>query len=360
VPGPLIVHLADLEALAARRLPRATLEYYAGGAEDERTLRDNVEGWRRLRLRPRALVDVRQVSLATTVLGVPVAAPILVAPLAYQRLAHPAGELATARAAAAEGALMVVSTMATTRLEDVAAAAPAAPRWFQLYVYRERQVSETLVRRAERAGYQALVLTVDTPRLGRRERDVRNGFGLPPELALANFEGELAVEPSHAPGVSGIAHYAAAHLDDSLTWEAVAWLRSITHLPIVVKGVLTGEDTALAVAHGADAVVVSNHGGRQLDGAIATADALAECVAAAGGRAEIYVDGGLRRGSDVLKALALGARAVLVGRPILWGLASEGEFGVRLALAMLRGELEHAMALAGQPRVGDLSRALVR
>jgi isopentenyl diphosphate isomerase/L-lactate dehydrogenase-like FMN-dependent dehydrogenase len=253
---------------------------------------------------------------------------------------------------------MCVSTLATTPLEAVAAAAPGAPRWFQLYVYRERQVSEALVRRAERAGYQALVLTVDTPRLGRRERDVRLGFTLPPGMGLANFEGALAREPVGTPGESGIAHYAAANLDDSLGWEALAWLRSLTRLPIILKGIVTAEDAELAVSHGASAIVVSNHGGRQLDGAVATLDALPEVVDAAGGL-DVYLDGGVRRGTDVLKALALGARAVLIGRPVLWGLAVDGEAGVHHVLELLRAELELAMALAGMASIAEIDRTLV-
>jgi 4-hydroxymandelate oxidase len=356
------VNVAEYEALARARLPRSVWDYYAGGSGDERTLRDNLAAFARVRLRPRALVDVSRVRLATTVLGTPVALPVLLAPVAYQRLAHPEGERAAARAAAAAGTVMVVSTLATTSLEDVAAAAPGAPRWFQLYVYKDRAVSEALVRRAVAAGYRALVLTVDTPRLGRRERDVRNGFGLPPHLHLANFAGSRdADEPEHAPGASGIASYAAAHLDDSLDWRALGWLREVSGgLPVIVKGVVTGEDAHLAVEHGAAAVVVSNHGGRQLDGCVATLDALPEVVDAVAGRCEVYVDGGVRRGTDVLKALALGARAVLMGRPLLWGLAAAGEAGVRRVLELLAAELELDLALAGCPTVHAVTSGLVR
>jgi 4-hydroxymandelate oxidase len=354
------VNLAEYEALAERSLPRAVWDYYAGGTDDELTLRDNRAAFARFKLRPRVLVDVNHLDLGTTVLGIPVAAPVLIAPLAFQKMAHPHGEAGTARAAAAAGTLMIVSTLSTTRLEEVAAAAPGAPRWFQLYVYKERAVTTELVRRAVAAGFRALVLTVDTPRLGRRERDVRNGFTLPPGLSMANFEGELAERPDAAPGASGLGSYASANLDTALTWDAIAWLRSISPLPVVVKGVLTAEDARLAVAHGVAAIVVSNHGGRQLDGTPAALDVLAEVVDAVGGTCEVYVDGGIRRGTDVLKALALGARAVLLGRPILWGLAHAGDAGVARVLSLLFSEIEQAMALCGRPSVRAIGRDLVQ
>jgi isopentenyl diphosphate isomerase/L-lactate dehydrogenase-like FMN-dependent dehydrogenase len=354
------VNLAEYETLAARRLPRAVWDYYAGGADDELTVRDNRAAYARRKLRPRVLVDVSRLDLGTTVLGIPVAAPVLIAPLAFQKMAHPHGEAGTARAAAAAGTLMIVSTLSTTRLEEVAAAAPGAPRWFQLYVYKERAVAAELARRAGDAGYRALVLTVDTPRLGRRERDLRNGFTLPHGLSMANFEGALAEGPDATPGASGFGTYAAANLDTALTWNAIAWLRSMSSLPVVVKGILTAEDARLAVAHGAAAIVVSNHGGRQLDGTPATLDVLAEVVDAVGGTCEVYVDGGIRRGTDVVKALALGARAVLLGRPVLWGLAHAGDAGVARVLSLLFGEIEHALALCGRPGVHALGRDLVQ
>jgi 4-hydroxymandelate oxidase len=353
------LNLRELEALAAARLDPAAYDYYRGGAGDEQTLRENEAAWARLRLRPRALVDVARVDVATTILGAPAAMPVLVAPLAYQRLADPEGECATARAAAAAGAIMAVSTLATTSLEDVAAAAPGAARWFQLYVFRDRGLSASLCARAEAAGYGAVVLTVDTPRLGRRERDLRNGFGLPPHLVNANFEGAIARGSAAAGGGSGLARLGDAHLDDSLDWGAVAWLRAQTRLPVVIKGVVRADDARLAVEHGASAVVVSNHGGRQLDGSIATAEALPEVVEAVDGRCEVYVDGGIRRGVDVLRALALGARGVLIGRPVLWGLAAAGEAGVARVLGLLRAELELALALAGAPSVAQVDRTLV-
>ncbi|HEX6819692.1 MAG TPA: alpha-hydroxy acid oxidase [Ktedonobacterales bacterium] len=352
------INLHEYEALARERMDPTGFEYYLGGSDDEVTLRENRAAFERLRLRPRVLVDVSALDLATTALGTPISMPALIAPTAYHRLAHPEGEVATARAAKEAGVVMGVAALATTPLEVVAEA--GGPLWFQLYVYRDRSISERLVRRAEDAGYRALVLTVDTPRVGNRERDVRNGFTLPTGLRMANFVAEnLAEAPEAAPGESGLATFSVAHFDPTLTWEALEWLRSVTKLPIVVKGILTGEDAALAVEHGAAGVIVSNHGGRQLDTAVATMDALPEVVEAVAGGCEVYVDGGVRRGTDVLKALALGARAVLLGRPILWALAADGQQGVGDALALLRGEIELAMMLAGRPTLASIDRSLI-
>ncbi len=352
------INVFDYEPLARERMDPGAWDYFRSGSEDEVSLRENRAAFERIRLRPRLLVDVSAIHVRTSVLGTPVSMPILVAPTAYQRLAHDDGERATARGAAAAGTLMTASTDATTSLEEIAEA--GGPLWFQLYVYRNRAASESLVRRAEKAGYRALVLTVDTPRLGRRERDIRNGFGLPSHLRLANFGEGLTVEPTHSASASGIAAHALSRFDPSLTWEAVDWLRSITRMPVLLKGILTAEDAALAVAHGVDGIIVSNHGGRQLDGVPATIEALPEVVEAAGGRCEVYLDGGVRRGTDVLKALALGARAVLVGRPVLWGLAVNGEHGVRHVLDLLRDELETAMVLSGRPTLDSIDRTLLR
>ena len=355
-----LINLHDYEAQALEKLDILTRDYYRSGSEDERTLHANRAAYDLVRLRPRALVDVSACDLSTTVLGTPVGMPILVAPTAYHCLADPEGEVATVRGVGEAATLMVVSTLATRSLEEVAAAA-SGPLWFQLYVYRDRRVSEALVRRAEAAGYRALVLTVDTPRLGQRERDVRNGFGLPAHLHMANFS-DNSDESTHIQeqGLSALAVHANAMFDAGLTWEALEWLRSITRLPILVKGLMTGEDAELAVRHGAAGIIVSNHGGRQLDGALATLEALPEVVAAAGGACEVFVDGGARRGTDVLKALALGARAVLVGRPVLWGLAVNGQAGVTHALSILRDELERAMALSGRPNLASIDRSLVK
>jgi isopentenyl diphosphate isomerase/L-lactate dehydrogenase-like FMN-dependent dehydrogenase len=353
------INLFDYEPLARERIDPVAWDYYQSGANDEVTLRENRVALERIRLRPRVLVGVGACDTRLTLLGESLRTPILVAPMAYQRLAHDDGEAAMARGAGVAGAAMCVSTMSTVSLEDVAQAA-SAPLWFQLYVYRDRSVTESLVRRAERAGYRALVVTVDMPAVGRREADLRNGFGLPPHLSLANFAGALAEEGRVAPGASALSIYASHQLDPNLTWESIEWLRSITSLPVLLKGVLTAEDGALAVAHGVAGVIVSNHGGRQLDGVAPTIEALPEVAQAVAGRCVILMDGGVRRGTDVLKALALGAQAVLVGRPLLWALAVDGAAGVERALTLLHAELELAMALAGRPTLASIDRALVR
>jgi 4-hydroxymandelate oxidase len=344
------VCVADYERLAEERLDPGAFGYYAGGSGDEQVLVGNVEAWRRLRLRPRVLVDVTEVTTATTVLGTPVAMPIVVAPTAIQRMAHPDGEPGMARAAAAAGTVLCLSTIGTATLEEVAAAAPAAPRWFQLYVFRDRGVTRSLVAQAVEHGYGAIVLTVDAPRLGRRERDFRTGFRVPAEIvvpsmaALGGWEGATPLELLGA-------------IDPALTWSDLEELRSLSPLPLVLKGIQTGEDAALACDHGVDAIVVSNHGGRQLDAVAPTAELLPEVVEAVAGRIEIYVDGGVRRGSDAVKALALGARAVLVGRAPLWGLACDGEAGARRVLELLRDEVELALALCGCTSPEAVTRA---
>ncbi len=354
------VNLAEFEALARQRVSQEAWDYVAGGADDEITLRENIEAYRRIKLRPRMLIDVSTVDPSTSVLGTHLSFPALVAPTALQNLAHRDGELATARAAAAVGIAMTVSTLASYKLEEVAAAAEG-PKWFQLYCYREREVTERLVRRAETAGYQAICMTVDVPRLGRRERDLRNEFALPPHTLPRNFEDviDLSTVPTEDYG-SQIAAYVTSLLDGSLTWDDVEWLRSITTLPVLLKGILTAEDAALAVEHGVDGIVVSNHGGRQLDTVPAGIEVLEEIVQATAGKADVLVDGGIRRGTDVVKALALGAKAVMVGRPVFWGLGAGGERGVRRVLEALRDEVELALALCGCPSVGDVTRAHVR
>jgi len=319
-------------------------EYYYGGSDDEVTLRDSRAAYERIRLRPRVLVDVSNCDTRTTVLGTPVSMPILVAPMALHCLAHPEGECATAQGTGMAGTLMIASTTATRNIEEIADAA-TGPLWFQLYVYPSFEVAAKLVRRAEAAGYRAIVLTVDLPRLGRREKDIRNNVTIPPSPYYeANF---VDVEKEGQQWVP-------------LTWESLLWLRSITSLPILLKGILTAEDAVLAVEHGVDGIVVTNHGGRQLDTAIPSIEALPEVVEAVAGRCEVYLDGGIRRGTDVLKALALGARAVLVGRPVLWGLAVNGAEGVRHVLELLRNELELDMALAGRPTLDSIDRSLVK
>ncbi len=350
------LNVAEYEPLAHAAMENANWDYISSGAGDEFTLRENLAAFQRLQLHYRVLVDVTGRSTATEVLGTPVAAPILVAPTAFHKLAHRDGELATVRAAGAEGSIMVLSTLSTTAVEEVVAAA-TGPVWFQLYIYKDREATRALVERVETAGVRALVFTVDAPLLGRRERDIRNGFVLPPKMHLENVRagGDLPKTKG-----SALAAYFASLLDPALTWKDVEWLRSISRLPIIVKGIVRGDDAGRAVDHGAGGIIVSNHGGRQLDTAPATIDVLEEVVGAVNRGAEVMLDGGIRRGTDVVKALALGARAVLVGRPALWGLAANGETGVRHVLHLLREELELAMALCGCPRVVDLRRDLVR
>lgn len=353
------LRVQDYEDLARARMEPASWDFLQGGSDDEVTLRANREAFARLHLRPRVLVDVSRCELATQVVGTSAALPLLVAPMAYHRLAHPEGEVATARGAGAVGVPLVVSTFSSRTLEDVAAAAQG-PLWLQVYCFRRREVTASLLRRAEAAGYRALVLTVDAPRLGRRERDLRNGFGLPSHVQAANFSHDLTASLfTREHGSSSIAVHAQESFDTSMGWEVVEWVRSVSRLPLLLKGVLTAEDAARAASLGVDGVIVSNHGGRQLDGAISALEALPEVVRAVGGRCEVLMDGGIRRGTDVLKALALGARAVLVGRPVFWGLSVAGEQGVRDLLTLLREELDLAMALAGRPSLKDIDASLV-
>jgi 4-hydroxymandelate oxidase len=347
-----VINVDDFEAVARERLDPAVYDYIAGGAGDEHTLRENRAAFERWELRPRVLVDISGVSTATTVLGTGVALPVLVAPTAFQRLAHPEGELATLRAAAAAGTIMSLSTLSSVTPAELAAAAPEAPKWFQLYWSRDRDFTQELVETAADSGFTALVLTVDLPVAGRRERDVRAAFKLPDDLLLPNIPQELRGDDFHT----------ALHavVDDTLTWRDLEWLRSICSLPLVVKGILTSEDALLAAEHGAAAVVVSNHGGRQLDGVPPTLDVLPEVVEAVGERVEVLLDGGIRRGVDVLKALALGARATLSARSVLWGLAAGGEEGATRVLELLQREVELGLKLLGCPSPADVTPGHVR
>jgi len=338
------LNVFEYEILAQERMAPAFWDFYAGGSDDEITLRANQADFARIRLRPRMLVDVSHCDTRTTVLGLPVPMPLLVAPTSMHCLAHPEGECATAQGVGAAGALMIASTDATRPLEEIAQVA-RGPLWFQLYIYGSREVARGLVRRAEAAGYRAIVLTVDFPALGNRERSKRHGVPMPPPpLVEANFVGIAQKSLKIVP----------------MTWETVTWLRSLTSLPILLKGILTAEDARLALECGVSGIVVSNHGGRQLDGAVTSIEALPEIIDAVAGRCEVYLDGGIRRGTDILKALALGARAVLVGRPVLWGLAVDGAHGVRRVLEILHTELERAMKLAGCPTLASINRALVK
>jgi isopentenyl diphosphate isomerase/L-lactate dehydrogenase-like FMN-dependent dehydrogenase len=350
--GP--INVADYERLASEALDAGPLGYFSGGAWDEFTLRENVDVWRRWRLRPRMLVDVGEVSTATELLGSEVSMPIVVAPVAFQRMAHEDGEPGMARAAAEAGTLMCLSTIATARASEVAEAAPGGHRWFQLYCFRDRAVTQALIDEATEFGYEAIVLTVDAPRLGWRERDLRSGFVVPASVTVPSVAAALGADKP-----IGVAE-AFALLDPTITWADLEQLVSGCDLPVLVKGVLTAEDAELALEHGAAGVIVSNHGGRQLDGVAPSAEALPEVADAISGRGLVLVDGGVRRGTDVLVALALGADAVMVGRPALWGLAADGERGALRVLQILRKELELALALAGCPSPGAVTGEHVR
>jgi len=343
-----LLTLDDAERLAQAVLPADAWGYIAGGAGDERTLRWNREAFSRYRLRPRVLVDVSTVVTETTVLGTPVSMPVLVAPMAYQAIAHEDHELAMARGSAAAGTLLCLSTVATATPSAVAAAAPGAPKWLQIYVFRDREVSDEVISEAIGAGFSALVLTADLPVVGVRDRELRAEFDVPetdvPAFAAARSRGSDESE-------------ALSMFDAGLEWAYVTELREQWGVPVIVKGLVTGEDAELACEHGAAGVVVSNHGGRQLDGAVASLDALPEVVEAVAGRAEVYLDGGVRRGSDVVLALALGARAVFVGRPAFYGLAFGGERGVGQVLEILRDETENALALLGCRSPAEVTRA---
>jgi isopentenyl diphosphate isomerase/L-lactate dehydrogenase-like FMN-dependent dehydrogenase len=338
------LNVSEYEVLARERMDPVYWDFYAGGSDEEVTLRANQADFARIHLRPRMLVDVTRCDTSTSVLGLPVPMPILVAPTSMHCLAHPEGECATAQGAGAAGTLMIASTDATRPLEEIAQAA-SGPLWFQLYIYGSQEVARGLVRRAEAAGYQAIVLTVDLPAMGNRERSKRHGVPMPPPpLVEANFVGIASESLKIVP----------------MTWETVTWLRSLTSLPILLKGILTADDARLAVEHGAFGIIVSNHGGRQLDGVVTSIEALPEIVEAVAGHCEVYLDGGIRRGTDILKALALGARAVLVGRPVLWGLAAGGAHGVQQILEILHIELERAMKLAGCPTIASINCSLVQ
>jgi isopentenyl diphosphate isomerase/L-lactate dehydrogenase-like FMN-dependent dehydrogenase len=375
---PELLCVEDYRRLARRRLPRVAVDFIDGGADSEVTLRRNVEAFERLSLRPRHLVDVSSRSLETTVLGERVGLPVLIAPTGMSRVAGRGGDVAGARAAAAHGAVFVLSTMSSDSIEDVRAAATGS-LWFQLYLWAERSILERLLDRARAAGCRALVVTVDVPVIGNRRRDARNGFALPPRVRWRTAA-DLLSHPrwlAHAPSAVGAAHF----LDDAgvrpsgtmeharlvnrllanpgSSWRDLTWLRDRWDGPLLLKGTLTAEDARLAVECGVDGIVVSNHGGRQLDGAPASIDALAEVAEAVGDQVELLVDGGVRHGTDVIKARALGARAVLVGRPWLYGLAAGGEAGVAGVLEILRTEIDRALALLGRPRFDDVDASVL-
>jgi 4-hydroxymandelate oxidase len=356
--APLVTDLSleDMEHEARRAIGEMAYAYYSGGADDERLLQGNVDAWSHWQLHPHVLAGIAEVSTATTLLGSPVSSPVAIAPTAIQGLAHTEGEVATARGAAAVGALLILSSLATCPLEEVAAAAPEAARWMQIYILRERERTEELVRRAAASGYRALVLTVDAPVSGLRLREWRIGVHLPDDLALPN----LADDSTDSARQGGFMAVVTHEFEPALTPDDIGWLAGLSPLPVVVKGVQRADDAVRCVDAGAAAVVVSNHGARQLADAPATADILSGVVDAVDGRAEVYVDGGVRRAPDVVKALALGARATLVGRPSLWALATGGAAGVADMLGWYESELQRTMALCGVGRIDALDRDLVR
>jgi 4-hydroxymandelate oxidase len=334
------VNITEYEQLAEKTLDPSVFGYIAGGANDEWTLRENVAAFGRWVLRPRVLVDVAAVTTRTTVLGSELSMPVLVAPTAFQQLVHQDGEVAMARAAAAAGTVFCHSTLSSIRPAELAAAAPGSTRWFQLYWSADHAFTQELLEEVAASGYGAVVLTVDLPHAGRRERDVRTAFEIPVDLPLPNISTSFDRPVDSHTGLGAV-------VDRTLTWRDLEWLRGVSPLPLVVKGILTREDAELACGHGVAGMVVSNHGGRQLDGVAASLDALPEVIETVNGRAEVLFDGGIRRGADVLKALALGARATLVGRAPLYGLAAAGEDGVRHVLELLREEVALALAFLG-------------
>ncbi|KAL3133572.1 hypothetical protein ABBQ38_007419 [Trebouxia sp. C0009 RCD-2024] len=359
--NPKFYNLEEVEDLARKVLPKAVHDYFATGADTNTTLHDNRQAYQRLRIVPRVMVNVSNIDLTYELLGRKLSMPVVVAPMSAMLMAHKEGEPATARAAVAANTCMIVSTMATTSLEGVAAASQGSPLViFQLYVQRDRDFTASLIRRAEKAGYGAIMVTVDSPRVGNREADERNKYGIRDDLAYENLR-ELAprVQPHDRISAAGTVNIFNTNMDDTLTWDFVQWVRTVTKMPVFVKGVLSPKDARSAVDAGVDGLVLSNHGGRQLDHSPAPLDMIASVRRAIGYRVPLLMDGGIRRGTDVLKALALGADAVLLGRPVMFGLALDGQKGVERVLELLRRELELAMVLAGCSSLSDISKDLL-
>tara|TARA_R110002073_G_scaffold75329_3_gene183813 strand:+ start:2859 stop:4007 length:1149 start_codon:yes stop_codon:yes gene_type:complete len=370
-------NIDDLRALAKKRLPRMVFDYIDGGADDEVTLRANCSRYAAYALNWKALVDISKIDMTTTVMGSPCAAPIIVTPTAAQRLFHPrGGETAVARAADASGLIYCLSTLGSTSIEAIAAETPG-PKWFQVYVWKDRAIVEASLERAKAAGFTGLILTVDVPIAGNRERDLRNAFTVPPKINAKTIAQVLArpgylfdmlttpkITPANFadfnPGGDGIMGYINRQFDQTVSWEDARWMKQIWGGPFAIKGIVRPDDARRCVDIGADAVWVSNHGGRQLDGSTATIDALPDIVNAVGRQAEVILDGGIRRGTDIVKALALGARAVAIGRPYLYGLGAAGEAGVRHALEFLTTSLQRDLALTGVARLSELGPDFVR
>ncbi|PVZ96909.1 hypothetical protein BB558_007163 [Smittium angustum] len=366
-----IASLSDIEKLAFQKLDKNALDYYASGAQDEITHYDNKKAFDRYQIRPRFLRDVSKVDMSTEIFGEKFSSPIFVAASAMQKMAHPIGEVGSARSACKHGVCYSLSTVSTTSLEEVSESVQSlvaeghkSVRWFQLYVYKEKEKTIALIRRAERAGFTAILITVDTPFTGRRLANIRNAFKMPTHLKLANFEaeedGNSEKEECGNDDSTWPPKLVAGQLDPGLSWEDIKWIKSQTHLPVLVKGILTHEDAKIALDSGMDGIVVSNHGGRQLDSVSATIDALAEVVSGCENKIPVLMDGGVMRGTDVFKAIALGAKAVFVGRPVLWSLAHDGENGVDLMLDILSEEFRMAMALSGCTSIKDINRNYIQ
>ena len=353
-----LVSVFDYEAAARKKLPKTAYDYYRSGANDELTLHENHAAYERIRLKPKVLIDTSKRDLTTTVLGQTLSMPIMVAPTAFHCMAHPEGEVATARAAGKAGALMMLSTLSTSSIEEVLPEA-TGPVWFQLYVYKDREATLSLVERAVSHGCTAIALTVDAQVWGRRERDIKNRFRLPKGLSIKNLmpagKGDFPDEKAD----SGLAAYVTWQFDQTLTWKDIDWLCSKANVPVLLKGVLHPDDARRAADHGAAGIIVSNHGARQLDTVPATIEALPDLVEAVDGKLEVLIDGGIRRGTDVFKAIALGAKAVGVGRPIIWGLAVDGEQGAKRVIDIVRKDFELTMRLCGCATLADITQELL-
>ncbi|XP_006166361.1 hydroxyacid oxidase 2 isoform X2 [Tupaia chinensis] len=347
-----LVCLTDFRAQAQERLSKSTWDYIEGGADEGLTRDDNITAFKKIRLRPRYLRDVSEVDTRTTIQGAEISAPICIAPSGFHCVAWPDGEMSTARAAQAAGICYITSTYASCSLEDIVSTAPSGLRWFQLYVQPDRQLNKQLIQRVESLGFKALVITVDVPTVGNRRHDIRNQLDLKMNLMLKDLR---APEEKNS-----IPYLQVSSISKSLCWNDLSWFQGITRLPIILKGILTKEDAELAVKHNVQGIIVSNHGGRQLDEVPATIDALTEVVAAVQGKIEVYLDGGVRTGNDVLKALALGAKCVFLGRPVLWGLACKGEHGVEEVLNILKKEFHTSMTLTGCRSIAEISRDLIQ
>jgi L-lactate dehydrogenase (cytochrome) len=374
------INIDDLRRQARRRLPRAVFDFGDGGSEDEQTLRANANDFQRLVFRPRMLVDVSRRDQTTTILGQQVSSPLILAPTGLCGMFAPRGEILAARAATRRGIISTLSTLGACSIEDVAAST-SGPLWFQLYVMKDRDLTRSLVERAQAAGYRALCLTVDLPVLGQRERDLRNGATIPPRITVRNvvdtvqrigwlrgvlfgtkitFGNFVGATADLGTNAISLWQYIAQQNDASVDWDDLDWFRSIWRGPLAIKGIMTGEDARRAVDAGADAIIVSNHGGRQLDSLPSAIETLPEIVDAVGRDAEVILDGGIRRGSDVVKALSLGARACMMGRPYLYGLAANGQAGAERAIEIIQTEIDRTLALIGRPTLADLDRSAVR